>query len=107
MNNLKSIAFFLTLVCLSVFQVHAVEACADTAVAIDLKLAGVFQDNAVLQRDIDLPVWGTAHVGSTVTVTYDNQQKTTTANQGGAWRVELEPLQAVPSAAYLIDQGLA
>lgn len=54
-----------------------------------------FQDNAVLQQKIPLPVWGTTRPGAGVTVEFDHQTKTTVADEGGRWRVVLEPLDAV------------
>jgi len=36
--------------------------------AADLKLAGVFTDHAVLQRDAAAPVWGRADPGEKLTV---------------------------------------
>jgi sialate O-acetylesterase len=54
-----------------------------------------FQDNAVLQQKIPLPVWGTSLPDAKVTVTFDGQTKSTVANKDGKWRVVLDPLVAV------------
>lgn len=54
-----------------------------------------FKDNAVLQRDMPLPVWGTTLAGATVTVRFDGQTKTTTAAVDGRWKVWLAPMPAV------------
>ena len=55
----------------------------------------LFQDNAVLQRDIPLPVWGIAPLGASVHVDFQAQRKTAKANEDGEWRVVLDPLKAV------------
>ena len=70
---------------------HAVEA--------TLELGLPFRDHMVLQRGIDLPIWGTAPAGAAVTVTYDRQRKTTTAGKDGAWRLTLDPLMATKLAS--------
>lgn len=57
-------------------------------------LPGVFGSHMVLQRDMAVPVWGTANPGEKVTVTFRNQEKTATADAGGRWQVKLDPLTA-------------
>ena len=59
-----------------------------------LRLAGVFGDHAVLQRDVPVPVWGQAEPGANVTVEFAGQTKTSTVDQTGAWRVTLDPMPA-------------
>ncbi len=54
-----------------------------------------FQDNAVLQQKIPLPVWGRSLPKARVTVTLAAQTKTTVADKDGAWRVVLDPMKAV------------
>lgn len=60
----------------------------------DVKPAGVFGDNMVLQRDIPLPVWGTADPGEQVTVSLLGQEQTTTAGEDGSWRLTFQPIEA-------------
>ncbi|MCF7864859.1 MAG: hypothetical protein K9L89_08720 [Kiritimatiellales bacterium] len=46
----------------------------------------LFQDSMVLQRDMDVPVWGWAPTGTTVTVKLDgNTVGTATADSSGKW----------------------
>ncbi len=59
----------------------------------DVKPNSLFADNAVLQRDQVLPVWGTAGEGEAITVDFAGQHVSTVA-KGGKWRVELDPLPA-------------
>ncbi len=59
----------------------------------DVRLPAVFTDNAVLQRDIPVPVWGWADQGEQVTVKIGDQSKTTTPDaKTGKWIVKLDPM---------------
>lgn len=60
----------------------------------DLTVASPFTDNAVLQRDMAVPVWGTADAGSTVTVKFNKQTKSSVANAEGRWSVQLDAMLA-------------
>ena len=63
-------------------------------VTAELTLASPFTSNAVLQREIPVPVWGTADPGDNVTVEFSGQKKSTVASTGGTRNVTLDPLQA-------------
>ena len=69
---------------------------APTAVlhADEIKLASVFTDHAVLQRDASVPIWGWARPGDEVIVEFAGQKKTTKADAVGKWTVKLDPLVA-------------
>lgn len=60
----------------------------------ETRLAHIFQDNMVLQRDVPVPVWGWADAGATVEVEFAGQKKQATANDKGYWKVALDPLPA-------------
>lgn len=60
----------------------------------DVAVSGLFSDHMVLQRDIRLPVWGTASAGEQVAVTLGNRQASTVADAAGQWQVRLESLPA-------------
>ena len=66
-----------------------------------LSVASPFTDNAVLQRDMPVPIWGTAEPGATVTVDFAEQQQTTEADADGKWQVELEQMPANAEAQVL------
>jgi sialate O-acetylesterase len=55
----------------------------------DVKVAKVFGEGMVLQRDLPLPVWGTADAGEKVTVRFGGEEQTATAGRDGKWRVVL------------------
>ena len=69
--------------------------------AAPLKIAAVFTDHAVLQRDKPVPVWGWADTGAEVTVEFAGQKKTAKADAGGKWQVKLDALKASAEAAEL------
>ncbi len=59
-----------------------------------VKLPPVLSDHMVLQRDLNVPIWGTADPGEKVTVKFRDQEKTGTADAAGKWQVKLDPLKA-------------
>jgi hypothetical protein len=60
----------------------------------EVVLPKVFASHMVLQREIPVPVWGTAAPGETFTVNFRNQSKPVQADPEGKWRVVLDPLAA-------------
>lgn len=62
--------------------------------AADVKLPPILSDHMVLQRDMRVPIWGTAAAGEKVTVKFRDQEQSTTADKDGKWRVQLDPLKA-------------
>ncbi len=57
-------------------------------------LGAPFLDNAVLQQQIPLPIWGTTEPEARITVNFKGQNKTTAAQKDGNWRVVLDPMTA-------------
>jgi sialate O-acetylesterase len=57
-------------------------------------LPNLFSDHMVMQRDAPLIVWGWAEPGEAITVTIANEQRKTSADSSGRWRVELPPMKA-------------
>src|ERR1041384_3915027 len=60
----------------------------------EVKLAAMFGDNMVLQRDTRVTVWGTANPGEEATVEFAGQKKTAKAGADGKWRVVLSSMRA-------------
>lgn len=52
-----------------------------------LKLATIFSDAMVLQRNKPIKIWGTANAGTTVTVTFNQQRKRVETSYNGHWEV--------------------
>lgn len=59
----------------------------------EVKPHGLFCDGAVLQREIEVPVWGTARDGERVTVKFQGQE-VATITKNGRWLVRLKPLKS-------------
>lgn len=60
----------------------------------EVRIPNVFGDHMVLQRDMNVPVWGWAAPGETVTVEFFGQSVSAKADTDGKWRLRLGPLQA-------------
>lgn len=67
---------------------------------------GLFTDHMVLQRDMPVPVWGTAKPGTKVTVTFGQQEKTAETGKDGKWLVRLDALKAPAEPAQLTVKTL-
>jgi sialate O-acetylesterase len=59
----------------------------------EIKPSGLFNDNCVLQRDMEIPVFGTGTDGEKVSVTLD-QDKAEATVKDGKWLAKLKPLKA-------------
>ena len=59
-----------------------------------VKLPPVLSSHMVLQREMPVPIWGTAAPGEKITVSFRDQEKSTTADPQGKWLVKLDPLKA-------------
>lgn len=59
----------------------------------DVKPHGLFTDHMVLQQGAKTPVWGLAEPGEKVTVTFQDQSATATADASGKWHTSLENLK--------------
>ncbi len=57
-------------------------------------LGSPFLDNAVLQQQLPLPIWGITEPEAHVTLFFKGQRKTTTAHRDGNWRVVLDAMPA-------------
>ncbi len=59
-----------------------------------LKLPSVISDNMVLQRKINVPIWGWANPKALVTVNFMHQINSTVADAEGQWKLYLDPMTA-------------
>jgi sialate O-acetylesterase len=75
-----------------------------TALA-DVQPNAMFTDHMVLQRDVKVPVWGTAEPGEAITVSFKGQVKETVAGDDGTWQVKLDALEADSEPSELIIRG--
>ena len=77
------------------------KAAAETA----FRVAPLFGDHMVLQRDVPLPVWGRAEPGARVTVTARDQTVAATADPDGRWTTELAPLTVGDPLVVTVSSG--
>ncbi len=54
-----------------------------------LSLPKVFADNMVIQREIEVPIWGKSFSSDTITVVFNQQKKMGIANEKGDWKINL------------------
>lgn len=67
-----------------------------------LELGAPFRDNAILQRDQVLPVWGWSKPGAMVTVEFAGQKVDAKAGADGKWLLKLKPLKASATPSELL-----
>lgn len=68
--------------------------CCIISVQAQIRLPNVIGNNMLLQRQQPVPVWGWAKPGQRVNVKFAGQQKSTTANASGYWKVTLAAMNA-------------
>ncbi len=73
--------------------------------AADLKLAAVFSDHMVLQRELPIAVWGWADPGESVTVSFAGKSGTARRAKNGKWTIQLDPLPASAEPRTLVAMG--
>ena len=76
-----------------------------TLLAAELRLASVFGDHMVLQRDKAVPVWGWAKPGEVVRVSFAGQAVEATAGEDGKWSANLAALEASAEGRELSVQA--
>ncbi|MDO9374302.1 MAG: sialate O-acetylesterase [Ferruginibacter sp.] len=97
---------FLRLSLLVVFIVTSIIIAGTTLFANPIP-ASPFANHMVLQRNMEVPVWGTADAGEKVTVRFAKQVKSATADAAGKWMVRLGKLQAGGPFELLIQGNSA
>jgi sialate O-acetylesterase len=60
----------------------------------NIKLPRLISDGIVLQRGVDVPIWGWAEIGEKVTVSFKGQQFNTTTGSDKKWKVQLPQQKA-------------
>ncbi|MDY0104585.1 MAG: sialate O-acetylesterase [Lentimicrobium sp.] len=77
----KILLFFVCVFCVNTFYAK-------------VKLPRVFTDNAVLQREKPIAVWGWANSGEVITIEFAQNTYRALADESGKWRTEMLPQQA-------------
>ena len=65
----------------------------DPRLRAEVKLAGMFGDNMILQRESSAPIWGTADPGEKISLAIENQKLTATAKADGTWKAVFNGLK--------------
>lgn len=65
-----------------------------TSAIADVRVAGVFSNDMVLQRHQPIVIWGWADKGERVSVSLDKLSKNVKADASGKWKVILPPMEA-------------
>ena len=72
-----------------------------SAWAVELDLPAVFSDHMVLQRQMNVPIWGKADPGSKIDISFAGQSVSTQADETGNWRLQLNPMEASAESRVL------
>ncbi len=86
------------------FQI-AILTLSSSLVRADIKLANVFGDHVVLQRDRPIVIWGWAESGENINVSLGDQQADTVADQNGNWSVTLAAQPSSREPKSLVVKG--
>lgn len=70
-----------------------------------IRVAGIFGNDMVLQRDAEVPVWGWAKAGQSIKVNFFGQTKNTQADADGKWVVRLDAMPASASGRTMRISG--
>ncbi|MFK7912199.1 MAG: sialate O-acetylesterase [Akkermansiaceae bacterium] len=92
MKNKSPIIHLITLIAISLTLSVPAQS-ADEVAKPAIELGAPFADNAILQRDMPLPVWGWSKPGTKVSVEFAGQKKSATAGDDGKWILKLDPLK--------------
>lgn len=60
----------------------------------DVELADIFTDHMVLQRNINLKIWGNANPGEKIIIEFNGQKVSAKAFKDGTWEAILKPMAA-------------
>jgi len=76
-----------------------------TASSGSLRVANIFSDRCVLQREMPLPIWGSAQPGAKVDVELADRKGSALADEKGRWQVTFDPFPAGGPYAIKIRSG--
>lgn len=68
-------------------------------------LPSIFSDHMVVQHGVELPVWGWADAGKTVTVRLGDQVREVRLAESGRWQVRLDPIAVGSPRTLTVSDG--
>ena len=71
----------------------------------DVTLPSIIGDGMVLQQQMATPIWGWADPGENITVSFEQQSKSATADANGKWMIKLDPIKANSEGQKLEIKG--
>ncbi len=79
--------------------------CLTNSLAAQIELAGIFTNNMVLQRDVEIPVWGWSTKGKIITLIFKNNTYQAKADKTGKWQIKLPPTPAGGTYQMTVTDG--
>ncbi len=78
---------------------------ASTSIA-QLRVANIFSDNMVVQRDAEISIWGWAKPGKRVSVTVQNDEiASTDVDENGRWKIDMSPVKGGPEPFSIVVES--
>jgi sialate O-acetylesterase len=68
--------------------------CFTALASAEVKPSNLFSDHMVLQSGMPVPIWGSADPGEKVTISFNGQTRSATADSAGKWTVRLAKLKS-------------
>src|SRR4051812_17158164 len=68
-----------------------------------VKLPALVRDSMILQRDVPVNIWGWAHAGEKISISFNNKKYKTTTGDDGKWMVKLKPMKTGGPYTMQID----
>lgn len=79
--------------------------CSTNSLAAQIELAGIFTNNMVLQRDVEIPVWGWSTKGKIITLIFKSNTYQAKADKTGKWQIKLPPTPAGGTYQMTVTDG--
>ena len=88
--------------CMPIFLLIAVSSAANSE---EFRIANIFTDNMVLQRNQDFSIWGWGDTDTPVTIQLQEQSVTVSPNENGKWEAKLEAIDLGDPFSITISSG--
>jgi sialate O-acetylesterase len=88
--------------CMPIFLLIAVSSAANSE---EFRIANIFTDNMVLQRNQDFSIWGWGDTDTPVTIQLQEQSVTVSPNENGKWEAKFEAIDLGDPFSIAISSG--